>query len=65
VHNFFPGPPDDPGRDRPYGANGFRYWITDEPNPHERRCHCGWLGGREHYGTVATVNDKGEVERPA
>ena len=31
VHNFCPGPADDPGRDRAYGLNGFRYWVTDEP----------------------------------
>src|SRR5262245_60476963 len=31
VHNFYPGPDDDPGRDRKIGLNGFRIWITDEP----------------------------------
>ena len=30
VHNFYPGPHVDPGRDRPVGLNGFRGWITDE-----------------------------------
>jgi hypothetical protein len=52
VHNFPPGPPDDPGRNRELGADGFRAWLTDEPNPNMRRCFCGWLDGREHYGTV-------------
>ena len=67
VHNFWPGPADDPGRDRPYGVDGFRYWVTDEPpgsrppstftdvfdmgDGSEHRCYCGWLDGREHYGT--------------
>jgi hypothetical protein len=53
VHNFYPGPHDDPGRDRPLREGGFRVWITDEPTrgTNERRCYCGWLDGREHYGT--------------
>lgn len=55
VHNFYPGPPDDPGRNRAYGDTGFRFWITDEPNPNERRCYCGWLDGREHYSTVRAI----------
>lgn len=55
VHNFYPGPRDDPGRDRMLGLDGFRVWVTDEPNENERRCHSGWLGGREHYGTVAVI----------
>ena len=50
VHNFPPGPPDDPGRDRAYGLDGFRYWVTDEMG-NDERCFCGWLDGREHYGT--------------
>jgi len=50
VHNFYPGPHDDPGRNRRYGWDGFRYWITDEPG-NDHRCYCGWLDGREHYGT--------------
>jgi hypothetical protein len=50
VHNFHPGPPNDPGRHRKAGDRGFRYWITDEPG-NDRRCYCGWLGDREHYGT--------------
>jgi hypothetical protein len=32
VHNFYPGPLDDPGRDRMVGLDGFRIWIIDEPN---------------------------------
>jgi hypothetical protein len=56
VHNFYPGPADDPGRNRPLGAEGFRAWITDEPNDNERCCYCGWLDGREHYGTVGYVD---------
>lgn len=54
VHNFYPGPLDDPGRDRLYGHNGFRYWITDEPG-RDQRCYCGWLGAREHYGTLGVI----------
>ena len=63
VHNFYPGPHDDPGRDRMVGAMGFRIWVTDETieQTNERRCYCGWLG-REHYGTVLTVNQKGETD---
>lgn len=38
VHNFHPGPPDDPGRDREVGLSGFRIWITDEPDKVGRRC---------------------------
>jgi hypothetical protein len=59
VHNFYPGPLTDPGRDRRYGLSGFRYWITDEPMG--QRCYCGWLAGREHYATVAGINAKGEA----
>ena len=59
VHNFYPGPHDDPGRDRTYGLDGFRYWITDEPG-NDVRCYCGWLDGREHYGTVRVVDEDGE-----
>jgi len=36
VHNFYPGPHDDPGRNRRYGWDGFRYWITDEPGNDHR-----------------------------
>jgi hypothetical protein len=50
VHNFPPGPADDHGRDRPLGLDGFRAWVTDEPEWAGKRCYCGWLG-REHYGT--------------
>ena len=56
VHNFWPGPPDDPGRDRMVGLDGFRIWITDEPNEKMSRCYCGWLEEREHYGTVGTID---------
>jgi hypothetical protein len=62
VHNFYPGPPDDPGRDRAYGVDGFRYWITDEPGG-DRRCHCGWLDGRVHYGTVR-IDEAGRRASP-
>ena len=56
VHNFYPGPQDDPGADRQPGDNGFRIWVTDEePDAAERRCYCGWLDGREHYGTVRII----------
>jgi hypothetical protein len=65
VHNFYPGPRDDPGRDPPMiGFNGFRIWITDGPPGtygDERRCYCGWLDGREHYGTVGHVDEHGVV----
>jgi hypothetical protein len=26
VHNFYPGPPENPGADRMVGADGFRVW---------------------------------------
>jgi hypothetical protein len=77
VHNFYPGPRDDPGRDRKVNLNGFRVWITDEPpgsraptyftdvfdagDGSEHRCFCGWLDGREHYGTVGYVDERGNV----
>jgi len=64
VHNFYPGPRDDPGRDRKVGLNGFRCWIIDEPPGtygDEHRCHCGWLDGREHYGTVGYVDEHGVI----
>ena len=35
VHNFVPGPPDDPGADRVVSLGGFRVWITDEAPPPE------------------------------
>jgi hypothetical protein len=62
VHNFFPGPPDDPGRDRVVGEGGFRIWRNDAPlaTTGERRCYCGWLDGREHYGTVRVITGEGE-----
>jgi hypothetical protein len=63
VHNFYPGPLDDPGRERTVGEGGFRVWITGEPKGsygNERRCHCGWLDGREHYGTVHVIDAHGE-----
>jgi hypothetical protein len=60
VHNFYPGPHADPGRDRELGLNGFRAWLTDEPNPNERRCFCGWLDGREHFGTVGVIDAAAE-----
>jgi hypothetical protein len=61
VHNFCPGPNDDPGRHRAIAADGFRVWITDEPldELREARCYCGWLDGREHYGTVGRVDEHG------
>lgn len=64
VHNFYPGPHDDPGRDRTLGVGGFRVWVTDEPlgtyGKNERRCYCGWLDGREHYGTRTTIDANGK-----
>ena len=61
VHNFYPGPHGDPGQARRVGHDGFRVWITDLPikETKERPCHCDWLGGREHYGTVAYVDADG------
>ncbi len=59
VHNVYPGPPDDPGRHRMIGLDGFRIWITDEADKLGHRCHCGWLDGREHYGTVSYVDEHG------
>jgi hypothetical protein len=65
VHNFCPGPSDDPGRDRQhqssrlFGPDGFRYWVTDEPNPNEHRCFCGWHCGVKHYGTRGYVDERG------
>ena len=60
VHNFYPGPPNDPGQDRIVGLDGFRIWITDEPiePKYERRCYCGWLDDREHYGTVEVIEQQ-------
>jgi len=50
VHDFYPGPHDDPGRDREVGLNGFPGWITDErrrrsssavfPDPMRPPCLC-------------------------
>jgi len=60
VHNFYPGPVDDPGRDRMVGLDGFRIWVTDEPNEHERPCFCGWFNGREHYGTRRVIDEAGQ-----
>jgi len=68
VHNFYPGPRDDPGRHRSLRQGGFRAWITDEPSGShgvEHRCFCGWLDGREHYGTRAWVDEDGELQHPA
>jgi hypothetical protein len=61
VHNFLPGP----GRDRPVGVDGFRVWITDELESAwaGERCYCGWLDGREHYGTRTIVDATGETRR--
>ena len=61
VHNVYPGPPEDPGRDRPLREAGFRIWLTDAEMG--ERCHCGWLGGREHYGTSAWVDADGVTRR--
>ncbi len=64
VHNFFPGPAHDPGASRVVSDGGFRIWVTDESPPElEQRCYCGWLGGREHYGTVGIVNEDGDIVR--
>jgi hypothetical protein len=63
VHNFYPGPLDDPGRNRTLGSDGFRAWITDEPYSHwaGRPCYCGWLDGREHYGTQWVIDAEGRA----
>jgi hypothetical protein len=31
VHNFYPGPHEEPGRDRELRMGGFRVWVTDDP----------------------------------
>ena len=59
VHNFYRAART-PGRDRLLGLDGFRVWITDEPNENEQRCYCGWLDGREHYGTVGVIDADGD-----
>ncbi len=41
------------------GAGGFRVWITDEEDWAGARCYCGWLDGREHYGTRLTITADG------
>ena len=61
VHNFYPGPLDDPGRERGYGMGGFRYWVTDEPG-NDQRCYCGWEAGsfgQVHYGTTSYIDSSG------
>ena len=65
MHNFYPGPHDDPGADRRIGEDGFRIWVTDEPieRTNEHRCYCGWLNGREHYGTLSTIDQFGATDQ--
>jgi hypothetical protein len=66
VHNFPPGPPDDPGADRAIGFGGFRIWVTDEEESGGSRCYCGWLEDREHYGGRAFIDAEGKwVDRAA
>jgi len=56
VHNFLP-------HGRGHGVGGFRYWVTRERKTRiEKRCHCGWLDGRKHYGTLEVMNQKGKVQ---
>jgi hypothetical protein len=64
VHNFYPGPPEDPGRDRELGLDGFRAFVCDaaELPAAAWRCDCGWLG-LEHYGTVRYVDKDGELRK--
>jgi hypothetical protein len=48
------------------GADGFRVWVTDEPvGQYERPCYCGWLDGREHFGTIAVIDAGGAIDRLA
>jgi hypothetical protein len=35
--------------------------VSDRPDSNEHRCYCGWLDGREHYGTVGYVDEHGAV----
>jgi hypothetical protein len=35
--------------------------MFDAGDGDEHRCYCGWLDGREHYGTVAYVDEEGAV----
>jgi hypothetical protein len=62
VHNHYPGSSADPGRwngpERP--TYGFKFWVTDEPSENHHPCYCGWLDGREHFGTVGWVDEHGE-----
>jgi hypothetical protein len=44
--------PTTPGEIARSALDGFRVWVTDEPNENETLCHSGRLEGREHYGTV-------------
>ena len=37
---------------------GFRVWVTDEAEG--IRCYCGWLDGREHYGTRIYIDSNGK-----
>jgi hypothetical protein len=53
------GPHTDPGKARQLGRDGFRIWITDEPDKWGQRCYCGWLDGRDHYGTVLVIDEAG------
>ena len=50
VHNF----PPEPGQE--FGDNGYRYWITDDPQGH--RCHCDGID-EVHYGMVGWIDAPG------
>jgi hypothetical protein len=70
VHNFYPGPHDDPGLRHGGGllgfrtpGVGFRWWLAYADDPLEERCHCGWLEGREHYSTGGHVDEDGVRRR--
>lgn len=56
VHNF-------PARGRPYGQDGFRYWVEpeDAPGGERRRCYCDFVEHAPiHYGTYGVVSEDGE-----
>ncbi len=58
VHNFPPGDPN-----RPYGANGFRFWTQpdhDRPDAPQVLCECGWEPN-PHYLEVVGSRTAGRI----
>ena len=62
VHNFYPGPHDDPGADRGL-VGGWTGSASGSPMSRvtTSRCYCGWLDGREHYGTAGRIDAVGDA----